>query len=78
VGGQDWTEADAGLAEKPFCLADAASHRAVGVSEPHTLGVLSGKQQASIDRLAQQIGVGWVCSWGDVGVGAAAVSIIRP
>jgi len=52
VGDQDGAEADAGLVEEPFCLADAAGHRAVGVSQPCALSVLSGEQQAAADRLA--------------------------
>jgi hypothetical protein len=40
----DRAETDAGLAEKPFCLADAAGHRAVGVSQPRALDVLSGER----------------------------------
>src|SRR5215471_5289215 len=56
IGGADWAEADAGAAEKPFCFADAAGHRAVGVCQPCALGVLSGEQQAAADRLAQQVG----------------------
>ena len=59
VGGRDWAEADAGLAEEPFGLADAAGHGAVGVSQPGALGVLSGEQHAPPGRLAQCVGVGW-------------------
>src|SRR5450631_1159496 len=45
------TEADTGLTEKAFRLADAAGHRAVGVRHPVALGVLSGKQEAAAERV---------------------------
>jgi hypothetical protein len=51
-------EVDVGLLQEPFGFSDAAGHRSVGVHQTCALGVFSGEQKATVQRLAEQVRVG--------------------
>jgi len=71
-------EADGGHPEQSLGLADAAAQRPVGVGEPSALRMLTGEQDPSADRVAEQVGVGGAGSGCDVRVGASRPRIGCP